>query len=254
MGWWEADGGHRDTISLRAPTAEDHLCLAEAADLLQVEQVTLLLDRCIRGAGRDVPSSADLVLGDREALLLHLRRLVLGDHLEVVLTCPGNGCDQMIEIALSVASLLLAPYPHAAPAFTVGARSLRLPTGADQTHAARMAGNGSSGTARWLLERCAGAGAGERDAGVLAATMRELDPQAEIELELECPACGLRFTGILDAGSVVLRELQRERAALLREIHLLASRYHWDERALLRMSARRRGIYLSQLSGAAAGA
>lgn len=78
------------------------------------------------------------------------------------------------------------------------------------------------------------------------------DPQAELELDLRCPSCGAAFAVVLDTATLLLRELDARAALLVRDVHTLASYYHWSERSILRMPARRRAQYLDLLLAGAA--
>ena len=44
------------------------------------------------------------------------------------------------------------------------------------------------------------------------------------------------------------RELGRRESELYREVHLLALHYHWSESQILRLSRRKRSLYLGMLS------
>src|SRR5437773_12011973 len=57
--------------------------------------VTELLARC---AGLSEQAAAELTVGDREALLLHLRRLTLGDLAPCVLKCPRSACGERMDL------------------------------------------------------------------------------------------------------------------------------------------------------------
>ena len=74
--------------------------------------------------------------------------------------------------------------------------------------------------------------------------MAELDPQAEILLDLVCPACDAAFRTLLDIGDYFYRELQGRAGYLYQDVHLLALHYHWSEREILALSRRKRRLYL----------
>ena len=78
--------------------------------------------------------------------------------------------------------------------------------------------------------------------------MVDRDPQAEIELDMRCPACERSFTALFDAATFVTRELEDRAAHVLREVHALALTYHWSEAEILRMPAQRRARYLELAS------
>ncbi len=87
-------------------------------------------------------------------------------------------------------------------------------------------------------------------ADAVAARMAELDPQAEVVLDMPCAICGHRFTVTVDAGELLARELADRADVLLHEIHLLALHYGWQESELLEMGTRRRRRYVAYLAEA----
>jgi hypothetical protein len=134
----------------------------------------------------------------------------------------------------------------------------RLPNGADLEAVAELATADPEAGARAILrqclvdvERCDNASAAELPASAwreLSAPMAALDPQAEIDLDLVCPACGLGFGAILDAGTYLLREVDARLARLFQDIHTLALHYHWSEREIREMPQERRRRYLELLA------
>ena len=74
--------------------------------------------------------------------------------------------------------------------------------------------------------------------------MTELDPQAELTVNATCPVCRCEFSALFDTAAFFFRELSGRTRHLYREIHLLASFYHWSERDILEMTPRKRSRYL----------
>jgi hypothetical protein len=247
---------------LRPPTGEDEAWLLEAGgSLLPVRRTTLLLHRCLLRLGplAPVPLEAvrDLPVGDREALLLHLRRLTLGEAMPCVLRCPDPGCGERMDLDLRVSDLLISPtasgQEHHEVVLDGRKIRFRLPTGGDQEEAAELAGIDPDAAADLLLRRCVGEPPDDLPPFVaerLPGLMAELDPQAELTLDLTCPACGHGFSTIFDAGSHLFQELRNQELRLYREVHLLAFHYHWSEREILELPGRKRRLYLDLLSEA----
>ena len=75
----------------------------------------------------------------------------------------------------------------------------------------------------------------------------EVDPQAEITLAVTCPQCGRRAQASFDIVSFFWREVEAFVVRILREVHVLASAYGWDEDRILNMSATRRRCYLEMV-------
>src|SRR5215470_12015761 len=104
------------TAWLRPVTGyEEEFLLREGRMLPAAARVTQLLTRCLERLGPVEPVGAEMVrtlnVGDREALLLHLRCLTLGGHVSCVLACPT--CGQKMDLDLEIQELLLPPYAHA---------------------------------------------------------------------------------------------------------------------------------------------
>jgi hypothetical protein len=79
--------------------------------------------------------------------------------------------------------------------------------------------------------------------------MAERDPQAELLLDLTCPACAHRWEAPFDIVPFFWTEIATEAKRLLREVHTLARSYGWREADVLAMSATRRRSYLEVLDG-----
>lgn len=240
--------------------------LADGAGTSRAAQVTALLAACVERIGPARPGSdaiRTLCVGDREALLLHLRRATLGDPIDCVLDCPT--CGERLDVRLSTADLLLAPYPDPMEwneeSFGVepdrATVRFRLPTGGDQEAVAELAATAPTAAAQRVLDRCIdrvvvrdGAQASlDPDMGAaLAQRMSELDPQAELRLDVGCPSCHGRIDTLLDTATFFLAELAGSRTSLYQEIHTLACWYHWGESEILSLTAPRRRRYLELIA------
>lgn len=262
-GLWR-EGVHHREASLRPLTGLDEDGLIESQEAGRPEIATMLdlLARCCVRLGGLAPVTpellAELPVGDREALALGLRRLNLGERMAVVVRCPAEPCGELLELDLRASELLLPPYAEPRPNFAAAigpagpTLPARLPTTTDQLAAAEAVQRGED-AARILLRRCiSDAPEGlELPAAELARLERALaerDPQAEIELELRCPACAQVFAAILDATRFVLRELRAGAALLYHEVAGLARALGWSEAEILTMPTRRRRRYVALLA------
>lgn len=84
-------------------------------------------------------------------------------------------------------------------------------------------------------------------AAAVAEALAELDPLAEVLLDLGCPACGRAWQGRLDVALSLTRSLDAAAGTLLAEVHALARDYGWSEAAILALSPARRRTYLEIL-------
>lgn len=274
-GGFAAAGGWHRTASLRPLVGRDEAFLLEdACSLLPVQRTTALLARVLErlGPSQPVPPAAigALAVGDRAALLLHLRRLTLGERMACVLSCLNTACEEKLDLDLTVSDLLLPPYAYASAVHERIVESpegryvvrFRLPTGADQEAAAPLAFDNVEAAAHLVLQRCIEhvvvQGTDEQCvqgipapvAQALPVWMADLDPQAEMRLHLTCPACGLAFEQVFDAGEYFYQELTSKREGLYREIHLLALHYHWSEADIMAMTRQKRWLYINLLAEA----
>jgi hypothetical protein len=263
------DGSWRRDAVLRQLTGRDEAFLLEHGRNLSLAALTtVMLARCICRLGSISPVTPETVrslsVGDREALLLHLRRLTLGEAMSCVLGCPA--CAEKLDLDLRVSELLLPPYADSAEVCetsiglgdTTYRVRFRIPNGGDQEQAAFIAG-APEDAAQLILQRCVheitDEATGRRVetmppmfADRLGEVMAASDPQAEILLDLVCPACGKAFRSPFDVGGYLYRELRGRENELYREVHLLALHYHWSESQILRLSRRKRSLYLGMLS------
>jgi hypothetical protein len=268
-GGFERQGRWQRSVWLRPLCGRDEVFLCEEGRALPpAARTTALLARCLALEGEPAPAGAGfsraLSAGDREALLLHLRRITFGDSMTCVLVCPA--CGEKLEVDLSVSDLVLQPYqPEGGERVArLGGLTVRfrLPTGGDLEAALPLVRGDPAAAEREVLRRSMLSVTDEQGSPIaevpgavfedLPALMAELDPQAEVALEARCPACDQGFTGLLDAAQYLEAEVVQSRDRLYREVHLLASQYHWSEPEILSLTARQRRRY-AELAGSSTG-
>ena len=263
-GFVDAHGVVHRQGRLRPPEGRDEQwLLGLPASARQARVVTELLRRCVRAIGpyratRDM--MLDLGVGDREYLLLALRRAAFGDHLALVLTCPRQGCGKPMDAGLDLDVIPVAERPVGRPlrlGLPVAEVEARLPSGRDQEAIADLAdhreGGGATDRAALLLDRCilgvnptrdggprAASGLGPAERAAVAEAIEQAAPGPAIDMEARCPECGHVFSALLDTAALVLDELRGGGRALDEEIDLLAFHYHWSLRELLGLSRPRR--------------
>lgn len=261
-GVWR-DGELRRDATVRALTGVDEIALAETAGGAPAARTTALLERCVTSvAGTRVTADdvRELTAGDREALVLHVRRRTVGEELECLVACAA--CAAPIAVELAVGELLVAPSEHPSERYevvigengTTRALRFRPPNGADQEIAGPVAASDLDRAVALVLHRCVeGLAEGSPVSAdltmVVSAAMAKVDPQAEIVLDLECPDCGEPCSTVLDAADFFFRELGLREGAIFQEVHTLASRYGWSEADVLALPERRRRRYLELVAG-----
>jgi hypothetical protein len=220
------DGTRRCDALLRAPNGDDEAILAELlVDTSTPERASALLAHCVEELGGQRAGLDDvraLVVGDREALLLHLRAAAFGERVACVVDCPA--CAQLMDLELAIGDLLVDGYADAAAEhrLTLGAGEavrFRLPTGADLEAAARATDDESG--AAMLLERCV---LGDRrlddDARVaLEEELERLDPQADLHIAAACPSCGEDVDATVDPAVLLIDELAASAEVRFRRAH-----------------------------------
>jgi hypothetical protein len=74
--------------------------------------------------------------------------------------------------------------------------------------------------------------------------MAQADPQADIQLDLSCPACQHHWQAAFDVVAFLWNEIDSWAHRILSDIHVIASAYGWSEADILALSAARRQTYL----------
>lgn len=197
--------------------------------------------------GQTIDALALLSIGERDRRLFSLRRSLFGPRFDAVATCPL--CQEKLDLTFTADQLPVDLPAAATGELSVDGRSvpLRLPDTVDLCEAAAQP---PERRVPVLLERCAAAGLSPEAAAAVQSRMAELDPISQIEMQLQCPACGHKWTEAFDIASYLWTEVGDRVLRLLRETHTLARAYGWSERDILDMHPRRRRIYLDLVMGA----
>lgn len=200
-----------------------------------------------------------LTLGERNAHLLGVRERLFGSELKAFSECLH--CGEQMEFTLSADALRIAcPIAAADTEFDFEAEGyavrFRLLDSLDLRAAA--AATDVDAARRLLVERCvletqcremvvAVEELPESVVEHLATRLAECDPQAEVLIDLACPACEFKRRIPFDIVSFIYTEISVQARRLLHEVHTLARAYAWREADILTMSARRRQYYLEML-------
>jgi len=253
-----ANGQYLREAALRPLTGREEDWLAQHADTPNACAVTQLLNACLvrlESQPTSLELTRNLLAGDRDYLMLQLRRLTLGDHFQAVLTCPA--CAGRLDVDFQTSDIPVTECPQTAVSFTLepdeqtgATRPLRfrLPNGADQEAVSKLPARQA---VQVLLQRCVSdTPLSDVEQKAVSAAMERLAPQVELELDLECPACAETFVESFDTTAFFLTEMRGQGRQLLREIHHLAFYYHWPEAEILSLRRDRRRAYLALLNEA----
>jgi hypothetical protein len=226
------------------------------------EAVTRVLAACLRDAGGLPPREEELLdatLAWRLAALAAVTAASQGSRLAVATRCPGEACGASIEFELDLPNLLPADpgrrvtgrIPLAGGSTEV---ALRLPTGRDQAAWRREPPPDAASMALSLDMEMDGRPAedGRRLTGealeAVGSLLESVDPLTSLQARVECPGCGEVRDLDMDLEALLLHRLESEQKCLMRQVHALASAYHWPEAEILALPPGRRNRYLTLLA------
>jgi hypothetical protein len=204
---------------------------------------------------------AAMPVGRRDATLLALREQLFGSAFTGVTSCPA--CGEEIELAFGIDEVRRDAAAEPARRRSVEelaegnvAVEFRMPSSEDLM---AIEGVGDLDVARVrLFERCVirATRSGQaiateelpaRVVELIAARMVAADPQADVQLDVDCPACGHGWREPFDIVTFFWSELAVLARRLLAEVHELASAYGWSEEQILGLSPARRSAYLEMV-------
>jgi len=202
---------------------------------------------------------AQLSIGQRDTRLLELRAWLFGTQLMSLAVCAQ--CREPLELTFDVADVRTAEMPASSGnvLHTDGYEVYFRVPNSDDLAAIAMTQDIDMMRQR-LLARCTwdirynGAEQSAEQLPVqiveaLTQSMARADPQADVQLQVTCPACGCDWLATFDIASFLWSEINDWAQRLLREMHVLASAYGWREADILAMSAQRRQLYVDMIGG-----
>lgn len=244
---------------LRLLTGYEEEWIAGHADTANALMTTKLLSDCIVRLD-EMPADETMVrrllVGDRDFLILQLRRMTLGERFAAVLNCPA--CNAAMDVEFSAQDIFVEPRPQSAAIYNWQSKDparsgrpirFRLPNGGDQETVTELAADQA---VKNLLDRCLIDDGGkplspdEREAVINE--MNRLTPQIDLDLDLSCPECLHAFTSPFDCTAFFFSELRAQSRHLTREVHYLALHYHWSEADIMNLRRDRRRAYLALLN------
>lgn len=240
----------------------------EACDLLSAWEKGLNqtpLQRSLILLGIAYPGTSPLQLeklsiGQRDQQLLRLRENLFGPGFSSTAVCPN--CNERLEWEDRVERFRTGSDEEilAEKEFQLDEEAyfirFRLPNSLDVE---KVNSDASPGTApqqlllRCLIEaRCSGEDCDFSDlpASVIDSLEQEiesLDPQADVQISLNCPACSHHWVVMFDIAAYLWKEINAWAGQMLKTICRLAAAYGWSEQEILRISPVRRQLYLGML-------
>lgn len=206
-----------------------------------------------------VEQLTQLSIGQRDAMLLTLREWTFGSQLASQTTCPN--CGERLELNFNIADVrMVSPQIEPVETFSLSLAeyqvSFRLPNSLDMMAIATY--EEPEAAQQILFERCilAATRNGENvllnqlptnALNAVTAQMAQVDPQANVPLDISCSACGHEWQLWFDIVSFFWSEINAWAYRTLRDVHILASAYGWRESEILALSPRRRQLYLDMV-------
>lgn len=204
---------------------------------------------------------AALSIGERDRRLLTLRQLTFGSQLASVANC--SRCGETLEWNVETSDLVMQSATEQPANLSVDVDHyhvrFRLPNTLDLALLANSDWTDVACARQRLFENCI-LGAEEKGEEVSASAlpvsvttaivkrMAEADPQADLQVELACPACGEEWQAQFDIESFFWTEVCSWAQRILSEVHRLARAYGWSETEILGLSPWRRQVYLNLAS------
>lgn len=248
-----------ESIAIHPLTGREEDWLANSREVPPALLASRLIDACVVSVDGEQPPprlARRLLSGDRDYLILQIRRLSLGDDIRAVVTCPE--CDKDMDVNFNADEIGVDGQPQYRYSYTLELEArddlpstsveFRLPIGADQEAIARLS---PAEAATGLFSRCllndGGYALTELEIDRVISMMGSVAPAINLELDLVCPDCGHKFVFPFDTSSYFFEEMRAGGRQLLHEVHSLAFYYHWTESEILSLVRERRRSYLALL-------
>ena len=238
-------------------------------------QVSAVLSRCVKHVGTIDVITEDLMrqllVGDRQYLMLKLREFTFGERVQAIVTCPWPGCATNVDVNFNISDIpikdaKLSSHIHKCelsdPSKTeTETVCFRLPNGDDQEVLANLLNENDAVASTQMLSRCIQSIGETISPGLeqvrdlssqvrnqIEQHMQNLAPDVELTMEAICPECQRSFTIPFDLQEFFFGELKTSRELLRREVHYLAYHYHWSEEEILSMTRDKRHEYIEVLA------
>lgn len=239
-GYRDSDGVTHKEFTLREMTGRDE----EAIHKSDVKSngskvVSTLLTRCVTSIGTLTPKSvggrdkwADIIkslyVGDQDYMLLQLRKLSIGEEIEVNHVCPNADCKTKLHTVLDIDELDIIPFAgdreiafelprgykdRKGVVHTSG--TMRLPTGLDREILTPLAKSNMAKAETVMLTRLCKFDDGAyvdddvmsslsiRDREYLQKLLRKHIFGVKLETEVVCDVCGESFVGTFNASNFI---------------------------------------------------
>jgi hypothetical protein len=249
-------------VRLRQLVGHDEKLIAELSNMPLHLRILGFLERVANfEEGETATLLRKLSIGDRVALMLHARRLELGDNLDCTISCAK--CGKGMSVMLSAAKLLDTSNLERSPTYDVEVSGynlrIKLLTALDQEMLLNAKKEGED-----LIQTLARSCIVSSDQPLpeklpdevimaIGSKLEQIDPLSDTLLAISCPECGHKFSASFNVEDFVLRELGIGQGDIDSEVHWLALHYHWSENEILSLPLRRRRKYIALINSALVG-
>jgi len=213
-------------LTLRPLTGADELTIAGAGTASALALLSRLASEV------DV---AAMTISQADRALAELYLMLYGSKAECRATC--SSCSESYEFSLNLAQIIAdqdadrpAP-PNAEGIWTLpSGAQVRAPTQTD------LSGDPATLAARLTIE-------GEASELEVGTFLEAASPVLTIDMAASCPDCGSDAQVRFDLSTYLTRRLVAERPFLVRETHLIASRYGWSHSEIMALPRDDRRAY-----------
>lgn len=216
-GLLDADGTINDEVEVKELNGADEEALSKAEVTKNLGRyIQALVKRGTVRIGRFEKLNDDLLgellIGDREMLILSIRRATYGDELEMAAVCPvcASAVDVTFDLATEIPITVLEdPRQRSVDMVLRDGRKavVRIPTAGDQNAIYALTGKTMSEMNTLLIGRClvtidgmpasgqqAALSLGIHDRREIVKVMNDIQPGPKYsDVEIECPGCGGEF-------------------------------------------------------------
>lgn len=280
-GYIDKEGLIHLEVELSPLSGREEEFLADNTNGNSASLVTVILSRCLKRIGNISPVSEEvirnLLIADRQYLLLKLRGITFGERVQATVPCPWPDCGKKVDIDFSIADFPVKVAQDKGPVYRIELSkeaafiddngkqyrevTFRLPNGGDQEIISPHILDNEAKSLAILLERCIqGIGPLKNfDNDIISKLsplarmeiekqMEAISPEVDLNMEAICPECRREFEIPFGLQDFFFGELRISRDLLYREVHYLAYHYKWSEREIMEMPRNKRRKYIEVLA------
>lgn len=246
-------------VLIREMNGYDEQLISEMQDYPIPFKTTALLGTIVRfvddiNTSNVVAIVRKLTAGDRIALILQIRKLTYGNDFQFHLKCAD--CQKIMTVDLLITELLQPSKEAPRSEYSLNVQNIKLRirpvTGTDLESLFR---GDSLNKSEELTLSCVIASDPPIQKPVpedillsISYALEEIDPQANLVLDLICPSCSSSFSISFNIEDFIFHEINNYSKRSEHETHWLAFNYHWSEHSILSLPFKRRRRYVNLIN------